>query len=368
MRRVLHQDRPTDVPFDDRIVADMVDAQRARRLTDLVERLTPEATAITFAVPDDLADAYRFAPGQHLTLRRTVDGAEVRNSYSICQSAHGGRPGTLRVAAAKVPGGRMSPWLVDELAAGDVVYVMTPLGDFTCPVQPDAARHHVAIAAGSGITPILALVSTALEEEPGSRVTLLFGNRRTSTVMFLEELEDLKDRYGARLHLIHVLSREAPDVELFHGRIDKERLTRILDALVPVEGIDEVYLCGPFGMVQDAQALLSERGFGKEHVHHEIFHVDEDGAPKPAPVIVDTSAPPAAVVTVAQPALPAGGPDESEAIVPQLRPLLQPVALSSTVPLIPEQLADRLVRLHLLEQGNAQLILGEDALGDEDLA
>ncbi len=264
-----------------------------------VERLTEEATAITFAVPDDLAEAYRFAPGQHLTLRRTVVGAEVRNSYSICQSAHGGRPGTLRVAAAKVPGGRMSPWLVDEVAAGDVVDVMTPMGTFTCPARPDAARHHLAIAAGSGITPILSLVSTALEEEPGSRVTLMFGNRRTSSVMFLEELEDLKDRYGARLHLIHVLSREAPDVELFHGRIDRERLARIVDALVPVDGIDEVYLCGPFGMVADAQALLTERGFDKEHIHHEIFHVDEAGAPKPTPVVVDTSAPPAAVVTVA---------------------------------------------------------------------
>ena len=264
-----------------------------------VERLTEEATAITFAVPEELAEAFGFLPGQHLTLRRVGDGGEVRNSYSICQSARGGRPGTLRVAAAKVAGGRMSPWLVDELAVGDVVDVMTPMGTFTCPAQPDSARHHVAIAAGSGITPILSLVTTALEEEPGSRVTLLFGNRRTSTVMFLEELEDLKDRYGARLHLIHVLSREAPDVELFHGRIDRERLGRIFDALVPVEGIDEVYLCGPFGMVQDAQGLLAERGFDHHHVHHEIFHVDESGAPKPAPVVVDTSAPPAAVVTVA---------------------------------------------------------------------
>lgn len=263
-----------------------------------VERLTDEASAITFAVPEELAELYAFAPGQHLTLRAELAGAEVRNSYSICQSAHGGRPGTLRVAAAKVPGGRMSPWLNDVVAVGDVIDVMTPLGTFTCPVQPDAARHHLALAAGSGITPVLSLVSTVLEEEPRSRVTLLFGNRRTATVMFLEELEDLKDRYGARLHLMHVLSREAPDVELFHGRLDRERLTRIFDALVPVGSVDEVYLCGPFGMVQDAQELLGELGMDPHHLHHEIFHVDESGAPLPPPVVVDTSAPPAAVVTV----------------------------------------------------------------------
>ena len=263
-----------------------------------VERLTEESVAITFVVPADLAEAYEFAPGQHLTLKATIDGAEVRNSYSICQSRRSGRPGTLRVAVAKVPGGRMSPWLTSDVKAGDVIEVMTPMGTFTCPVKPDEARHHLAIAAGSGITPILSLVTTALEEEPNSRVTLMFGNRRTATVMFLEELANLKDRYGARLHLMHVLSREAPDVELFAGRMDRDRLTRIFDALVPIDGVDEVYLCGPFGMVQDAQAVLAERGMDSAHVHHEIFHVDDDGAPKHTPVVVDESAPPAAVVTV----------------------------------------------------------------------
>ena len=131
-----------------------------------VERLTEESVAITFAVPADLAEAYDFAPGQHLTLKATIDGAEVRNSYSICQSRRSGRPGTLRVAVAKVPGGRMSPWLTSDVKAGDVIEVMTPMGTFTCPVKPDEARHHLAIAAGSGITPILSLVTTALEEEP----------------------------------------------------------------------------------------------------------------------------------------------------------------------------------------------------------
>ncbi|MGV1009469.1 MAG: 1,2-phenylacetyl-CoA epoxidase subunit PaaE [Dermatophilaceae bacterium] len=264
-----------------------------------VEELTTESTALTFAVPDELAEAYEFEPGQHLTLRATINGEQVRQSYSICQSKHaGGRGGTLRVAAAKVPGGRMSTWLNDVVQVGDVLEVMTPMGSFTCPVQPQAARHHLAVAAGSGITPVLSLVTTVLEEEPLSRVTLLFGNRRTSTVMFLEELEDLKNRYAGRLHLVHVLSREAPDVELFHGRLDRERLERIFEVLVPVADVDEFYLCGPFGMVTDAQELLQDRGVDTHHVHHEIFHVDEPGAPTSRPVVVDASAPPAAVVTV----------------------------------------------------------------------
>lgn len=264
-----------------------------------VERLTTEAAAITFAVPKDLAETYAFAPGQHLTLRALVNGEQVRQSYSICQVREAGvPPRTLRVAAAKVPGGRMSTWLNEVVEVGDVIEVMTPSGSFTCPTSPNAARHHLAIAAGSGITPVLSIVTTVLAEEPRSRVTLLFGNRRTSSIMFLEELEDLKNQYAERLHLIHVLSREAPDVELFSGRLDRERLERVFEVLVPVDDVDEFYLCGPFGMVQDAQALLQDFGVDQHHVHHEIFHVDDPSAPPRRPVVVDASAPPAAVVTV----------------------------------------------------------------------
>jgi ring-1,2-phenylacetyl-CoA epoxidase subunit PaaE len=262
-----------------------------------VEKLTDESTAITFAVPQQLAGAYAFLPGQHLTLRATINGEQVRQSYSICQSRKAaGREGTLRVASAKVPGGRMSTWLNDDVRAGDVIEVMTPMGSFTSPTDPHTARHHLAIAAGSGITPVMSLLTTVLEEEPLSRVTLLYGNRRTSTVMFLEELEDLKNKYAGRMHLVHVLSREAPDVELFHGRLDRERLERIFEVLVPVDGVDEFYLCGPFGMVTGAQELLEERGVDVHRIRHEIFHVDGAGAPPP--VVVDESAPPAAVITV----------------------------------------------------------------------
>ena len=263
-----------------------------------VERLTDDAVAVTFAVPDELLEDYRFEPGQHLTVRATIHGQEVRQSYSICQSrGAAGMEHLRRVAVARVPEGRMSTFLNDVVAPGDVLDVMTPLGSFTCPTRPDGIRHHVAIAAGSGITPVIALLTTALEEEPGSRATLLYGNRRTSSIMFLEELEDLKNRFPGRFQLIPVLSREAQDVELFHGRLDRERLQAIFAALVPVDQVDEWYLCGPFGLVTGAEELLRERGVDPSHVHHEIFHVDDGTAPR-RPVVVDAGAPPEAVVTI----------------------------------------------------------------------
>ncbi|GAB2758755.1 phenylacetate-CoA oxygenase/reductase subunit PaaK [Terrabacter koreensis] len=263
-----------------------------------VERLTDESVAVTFEVPEDLVDEFAFEPGQHLTLRATIGGEDVRQSYSICQSRRADPTGRrLRVAAAQVPEGRMSTWLNAGVAPGDVVDVMTPAGSFTCPTRPDGIRHHVAIAAGSGITPVLSLLTTALEEEPGSRATLLFGNRRTSSIMFLEELEDLKNRFPGRFHLVNVLSREAQDVELFSGRLDPERLASIFGSLLPVESVDEWYLCGPFGLVTGAETLLKERGVDSHHIHHEIFHVD-DGTEARRKVVVDDSAPPEAIVTV----------------------------------------------------------------------
>lgn len=266
-----------------------------------IERLTDDAVAVSFAIPDDLADEFVFEPGQHLTLRATVDGQDIRRSYSICRS----RPQALarkelRIASARVVRGLMSNWINDSLAAGDKIEVMTPLGGFTSATQPGAIRHHVAIAAGSGITPVMSLLSTALAEEPRSRATLIFGNRRTTSIMFLEELEDLKNEYPDRFHLINVLSREAQDVELFSGRLDRERLERILGAIVPVPSVDQWYLCGPFGLVESAQRLLSDRGVDAHHVHHEVFHVDDAGVPVATrdPVARAPGEPAEAVVTV----------------------------------------------------------------------
>ncbi|HET7475318.1 MAG TPA: 1,2-phenylacetyl-CoA epoxidase subunit PaaE [Dermatophilaceae bacterium] len=263
-----------------------------------VERLTDQAVALSFAVPVDLAKEYAFEPGQHLTLRATIDGAEVRRSYSICLSRRqASRRRELRVASATVDGGAMSTWLNSAVAVGDRLQVMTPLGGFTCPTSPSQARHHVFFAGGSGITPTLSLLSTVLEEEPLSSVTLVYGNRRTDTVMFLEELQDLKDTFPTRLQLVHVLSREAQESELLSGRLDRDRVSRLVATLAPVDAVDEWYACGPQGMVEGVQAELAERGVEGHHVHHEVFHVVDQESPRPVP-LPPPGAVPEATVTV----------------------------------------------------------------------
>lgn len=251
-----------------------------------VEPLTDDSAAITFEVPAELRDAFDFVAGQSLTLRRTIDGTEHRRSYSICAPA-GARP---RVGVREIPDGLFSTWLVRDVRPGDTIDVQVPSGTF----QADAAQggRHLCIAAGSGITPMLSIASTVLTN-PDSRVTLLYGNRTTGSVMFAEELADLKNRYPSRLDLVHVLSREPRDVELFSGRLDGERLRRLLTLLVPVQGVDHVWLCGPFGLIADARTVLDELGMSREKVHFELFYVDE---PPPelhradAPVEGETSA------------------------------------------------------------------------------
>ncbi len=261
-----------------------------------VELLTDEALAITFAVPPGLRDEYAFEPGQHLTLRATIGGEDIRRSYSICVSRQRAKDsGELRVATARVPEGVMSTWLHENAEAGEVLQVMTPIGGFTCPTDPQKARHHVAIAAGSGITPVMSLLTTALEEEPASRATLVFGNRRTDTIMFLEELMDLKNRFPDRFQIFHVLSREAQEIELFSGRLDRDRLEGFFSSFIPVDRVDEWYLCGPLGMVETAREVLAEHGVDRDHVHHEVFHVEDTKPPAPPP---PPDAAPLAMVTV----------------------------------------------------------------------
>lgn len=234
-----------------------------------VEELTDDAVAVTFEVPDDLADEFAFVPGQSLTVRRVVDGVEQRRQYSIAAPA-GDRP---RVGVREIPDGLFSRWLVRDLRPGDAVEVLTPSGRF-CPDPAllDGGRH-LCIAAGSGITPMLSVASTVLAA--GGEVALLYGNRTSGSVMFAEELADLKNRHAARLQLVHVLSREPRDVELFSGRLDADRLRRLLTTLTPATGFDHVWLCGPHAMLLDAQEVLAELGVPRERVHLELFYVDE---------------------------------------------------------------------------------------------
>jgi ring-1,2-phenylacetyl-CoA epoxidase subunit PaaE len=230
-----------------------------------VERLTDDSAAITLMVPDDLADAFGFAAGQSLTVRR----GEERRTYSICAPA-GAAP---RIGVREVAGGVVSGWLVHTLKAGDTLEVQVPSGTFT----PDLSvpGRHVLIAAGSGITPMMSIAASVLAADDKSTVTLLYGNRRSDTVMFADEVADLKDAHPARMQIVHVLSREPQEVELHSGRLDASRLTALLPATVDVPAVDHWWLCGPHPMVTDAIEVLRELGVGADRIHRELFWIGD---------------------------------------------------------------------------------------------
>ena len=255
-----------------------------------VEKLTDDAVAVTFDVPDDLVEDYRFKPGQALTLRRVVGDRDERRSYSIC-APMGAQP---RIGVREVPGGFFSSYLVHQLQPGDTIDVLPPSGTFTADLA--VPGNHVFVVAGSGITPALSLAGTVLRDGR-STVTVFYGNRRTNTVMFADELADLKDRYGPRLQLVHVLSREPRDAELTNGRLDGDRLRALVGGLVDAPTVDHWWLCGPHGMVDDARALLAELEVSAEKVHQELFYVD-DVPPEPVRGDEETVAGPSSQVTV----------------------------------------------------------------------
>ncbi|MFC4531362.1 1,2-phenylacetyl-CoA epoxidase subunit PaaE [Sphaerisporangium dianthi] len=255
-----------------------------------VDRLCEDAAAITFDVPAELEERFAFRPGQSLTLRVFVDGREERRSYSICAPAGG----PLRIGVREIPDGLFSTWLARRLKPGDQVEALPPAGGFTADLSRPA--HHVFVAAGSGITPVLSIASSVLAV-PGSTVTLFYGNRTTRTVMFGEELADLKDSAPARVELVHVLSREPREPELFTGRLDRPKLRLLLPALTDVPGVAHWWLCGPYGLVKDTRQVLSELGVAEERVHHELFYVDEP-PPPPARRVEGTREEAVAKVTV----------------------------------------------------------------------
>lgn len=244
-----------------------------------VRRETPECVSLAFEVPAELAGEYRFVQGQHLNLRASLDGEEVRRSYSICSAADGGE---LRVAIKKVPGGRFSVWANERLARGDAIDVMTPEGRFFTPLEPGQSKHYVAFAAGSGITPVLSIARTTLAREPKSRFTLVYGNRRLASTMFHEALCELKDRYLARFALFNVFSREEQEVDLFNGRIDAAKARAFVERLLPVDDIDEAFVCGPASMIDEVEGALVAAGVPRGHLHVERF-----GVPGAVAAVVD---------------------------------------------------------------------------------
>lgn len=235
-----------------------------------VEPLTDDSVAVTFAVPPELRDTFRHAPGQHLNVRRLVDGEEIRRSYSICAPA--GEEPSLKVGIRLVEDGAFSTYALKELAAGDVVDVMPPTGRFVLTPRPG---RYVAIVGGSGITPVLSIASTLLAREPSARFCLIRSDRTVASTMFLEETADLKDRYPERFQLVSTLSREEQQAGLASGRLDGERLGALLPALLPVPDVDGWYLCGPLGLVRGAERALTALDVPPNRVHQEIFHVAE---------------------------------------------------------------------------------------------
>ncbi len=235
-----------------------------------IEPDTAEASIISFEVPPELRAVFGFTQGQYLTLRATIDGQDLRRSYSICAGVDDGE---LRVGVRKVQGGVFSRWINERLAPGDVISVMAPQGRFFVPIEPGARRHHVGIAGGSGITPILSIMKTVLGREPFSRFTLVYGNRLLRSTMFKEELDDLKNKYMTRLVLHHVFSDEPTDVPLNMGPMNRDKIAEFLGSVLPAESIDQVYVCGPFQMNDEAEAALLAAGVAEDRIHIERFGV-----------------------------------------------------------------------------------------------
>lgn len=246
----------------------MAEQFHALRVAEIVAE-TDEAKSIRFDVPPELAETFRFRAGQHLTLRATIGGEEVRRNYSLCVAPH---EGELKVAVKQIAGGAFSNWVGQELKVGDTIDVMAPHGSFTCDFDPRASRRYVAFAGGSGITPILSLICTALGLEEGSRFTLLYGNRDAGSVIFLEALAALKDRYLGRFELYHFLSDEEGDVALFNGMLDRPTCDAAIDALIddPAD-VAAWFICGPGPMMDAAEAAILDHGVARERVHIERF-------------------------------------------------------------------------------------------------
>ena len=233
-----------------------------------VRHETRDAIAVTFAVPPELAASFAYEQGQHLTLRAQIGGEDVRRSYSICSAVQDGR---LRVAIKRTPGGAFSTWANDTLKAGAVLDVMPPMGHFNVPLAADNRKHYVGFAAGSGITPLMSIIKTTLHAEPHSAFTLFYGNRSSSAVMFKEELADLKDEFLGRLNLVYVMSREAQDIDILNGRIDRKKADALLEHWVDADDIDTAFVCGPDGMMQAVSESLLAHGVPKARIKMELF-------------------------------------------------------------------------------------------------
>ncbi len=257
------------------------------KVTD-VRRETRDAVVVTLAPRDEDRALFDFIQGQYLTFRRSFGGEELRRSYSICS---GRDDGVLRVGIKRVEGGTFSTWANAQLAPGEVIEAMPPMGRFHAPILPEAARHYLAFAAGSGITPVLSIIRTVLVREPKSRFTLVYANRQISSIMFREELEDLKNQYLGRLSVIHVLRHEAQEIDLFTGRIDAAKIEALLSGWIDAATVDTAFICGPEPMMRDIAASLRAHGLSDAQIRFELFASGQPGRTPPRPAVTVPAAP-----------------------------------------------------------------------------
>lgn len=247
-----------------------------------VQRETDDAVSIAFDVPDEMDGTFAFVPGQYLTVRAAVEDTPVQRTYSICSGADDGE---LRIAVKRVEGGAFSNYANDNLAVGMELDVMAPLGRFTAASDGGAAGNYVAFAAGSGVTPILSIVKTILTREPNSVFTLFYGNRDRNSVIFREQLEDLKDRFLQRFTLVHVLSREGQDVDLLHGRLDADRIMTFAETgLFDPSFATTVFLCGPGDMIESGRGALEKLGVPSDRIRFELFTTGREGLASAKPM------------------------------------------------------------------------------------
>jgi ring-1,2-phenylacetyl-CoA epoxidase subunit PaaE len=235
-----------------------------------IDKETDDCVSVGFDIPMDLKEVFSFKQGQSITIRKIMNGEEQRRNYSICSSP---LDGELKVAIKKVDGGLFSTYANEQMQAGEFIDVMPAVGNFYTPLDPSQKKNYVAIAAGSGITPIYSIIKTTLATEPGSSFTLVFGNRSKSSIIFREAIEALKDKYLSRFRVIHILSRERTDSPVNYGRIDREKCEFLFDKLIDLKKVDDLFICGPEQMIFCVRDLLLEKSVPKTNIHFELFTV-----------------------------------------------------------------------------------------------
>jgi ring-1,2-phenylacetyl-CoA epoxidase subunit PaaE len=249
-----------------------------------VRQETDDCVSLAFDVPEQLKDTFKFQQGQSLTVRTHLNGEEVRRTYSLCSSP---LDNEWRVAVKKVEGGVFSSFANTKLKKGDVLEVMPPVGKFFTPLNPAQQKHYVAIAAGSGITPVLSIINTTLRTEPNSSFTLIYGNRTRASIIFKEELDALKNKFMKRFTLHHILSREQPDAPIYYGRIDQQKCELLFNKLININNVDEYFICGPEELIFCVRDFLQQKGIDKSHIHFELFTIPGEKSSVAKPLAVE---------------------------------------------------------------------------------